>query len=94
MERLNCEEETIAISRSPNIYVKRYKADIINGFRFHTKDRELRRRTQNSGVVVEVKEDNPRSGSSETLQNYFGAIKDIYELDYYGKYKIVLFRCD
>jgi len=54
MERENCGEEIIALARGPSTYVKKYKAFLINGYRFHTKDRELQRNTQNFGVVVEV----------------------------------------
>jgi len=87
MERENCGEEIIALARGPSTYVKKYKAFIINGYRFHTKDRELQRNTQNSGVVVEV------IGGNGILQNYYGQIYEIYELDYYGRSKVVVFKC-
>ena len=82
MEKVNCNEETIAIARGPNEYVKRYNAFMINGVKFHTKDREKRVRTQNSGVVVEVQEKNFTMDGIETARNYYGVIKDIYKLDY------------
>ena len=40
------------LSRGPNTLVTCFKGYIINGFRFHTKDYEAKRKTQNSGVVV------------------------------------------
>ena len=64
MERENFGEEIIALAHSPSTYVKKYKAFIINGYRFHTKDRELQRSTQNSGVAVEV---NGGNGISQNL---------------------------
>ena len=92
MENSNCDEETIAMSRGPSSFVKRYKAFIINGFRFHTKDREIRRRTQNSGILVEVQGENV--GGSSGTKHYYGVIQDIFELDYYNICKVVVFRCD
>ncbi|KAK5770649.1 hypothetical protein PVK06_046802 [Gossypium arboreum] len=83
---------------SPNRVVKRYSGFIINGFRFRTKYRERLRRTQNCGVVVNslitsyasARDSNPVEGNME----YYGLLTDIIELDYYGKWKVVLFRCD
>ncbi len=82
MER-NCSEELIIIARGPNNIVNRYGGFIKNGFKFHPKEREKFRKTQNSGVMVEA-----------DGKNYYGALTDIYELDYYGNFKVVLFRCD
>ncbi|XP_038973982.1 uncharacterized protein LOC120105500 [Phoenix dactylifera] len=53
MER-NCSEELIVIARGPNNIVNRYDGFIINGFKFHTQEREKFRKTQNSGVIVEI----------------------------------------
>ena len=51
-------------------------------YKFQTVDREEFRQTQNSGVMVEA------DGVT-----YYGKIMDIYELDYFGDYKVVVFRC-
>ncbi len=56
------------------------------------------RRTQNCGIVVNsaitsyasARDNNPVEGNVE----YFGHLTDIIELDYYGKWKVVLFRGD
>ena len=56
------------------------------------------RRTQNCGIVVNssitsyasARDNNPVEGNVE----YFGLLTDIIELDYYGKWKVVLFRGD
>ncbi|KAK5842882.1 hypothetical protein PVK06_005298 [Gossypium arboreum] len=77
---------------------RKYSGLIMNGFRFHTKYRERLRRTQNCGVVVNslitsyasARDSNPVEGNVE----YYGLLNDIIELDYYGKWKVVLFRCD
>ncbi|XP_074298181.1 uncharacterized protein LOC141629004 [Silene latifolia] len=65
-----------------NNHAKRMTGFMINGYKFQTVDREQKRRTQNSGVVVEA--------DGET---YYGKPKDIYELDYFGQCKIVMFNC-
>lgn len=77
---------------------RRFSGFIINGFWFHTKDRERSKKCQNSGVIVimktlsfaSAKDNNPVIGDV----TYCGALKDIIELDYYGHFKVVLFKCD
>ncbi|KAG8473410.1 hypothetical protein CXB51_035692 [Gossypium anomalum] len=84
--------------KGPNRVIKRYSAFLINGYRFHTKYRERMRRTQNCGVVVNssitsyasARDSNPVEGNVE----YYGLLTDIIELDYYGRWKVILFRCD
>ncbi|KAK5826218.1 hypothetical protein PVK06_021134 [Gossypium arboreum] len=90
-------DEVKWLSQCPNRVVKRYSAFIINGFS-HTKYLERLRRTQNFGIVVNssitsyasARNSNPVEGNVE----YYRLPTDIIELDYYGKWKIVLFRCD
>lgn len=62
---------------------KRMKSVFINGYKFDVMDRERHRKTQNSGIVVEA----------DGVQ-YFGKLKAIYELSYFGSFKVVLFHCD
>ncbi|XP_056697353.1 uncharacterized protein [Spinacia oleracea] len=62
---------------------KRMKSVIINGYKFDTVDRERSRKTQNSGIMVEAEG-----------QEYYGKLKEILELDYYGSFKVLMFRCD
>ncbi|GMI63804.1 hypothetical protein HRI_000049700 [Hibiscus trionum] len=96
--RREVSEEVKWLSQGPDRIVKRYNAFLINGFRFHTKSRERLRRTQNCGVVVtssitsyaSARDNHPVEGDVE----YFGVLTDIIELDYYGRGKVVLFRCD
>ena len=45
--------EIIDLVKGPQKTVSRMTACTINGHRFHTKDRETRRKSQNSGVVVQ-----------------------------------------
>ncbi|XP_074301486.1 uncharacterized protein LOC141632881 [Silene latifolia] len=71
-----------ALAGGLNNHAKRMTGFMINGYKFQTVDREQKRRTQNSGVVVEA--------DGET---YYGKLKDIYELDYFGQCEIVMFNC-
>ena len=63
-----------ALARGLNPIAIRFKGFIINGYRFHTKDLEKKRRTQNSGVMVEVEG-----------EIWYGRVVDILELDHYGE---------
>lgn len=86
------------MARGPNRATERFKGYVINGFRFHTKDREANRKTQNSGIVVvastssyaSAKDQNPVAGDV----TYYGILNDIMELNYYEHFKITLFKCD
>lgn len=46
-------DQLLSLARGPDKRVFRYKGCNINGLRFHSKDREMERKTQNSGVVVQ-----------------------------------------
>jgi hypothetical protein len=72
------------LAKKPNKWGMHYKGFIINGFRFHTINREKKRKTQNSGVV---------NKSNEGI-DYYGRLSDIIELSYGDDYKVVLFKCD
>ncbi|XP_056688561.1 uncharacterized protein [Spinacia oleracea] len=72
-----------ALAGGLHSYGRKLKGYIINGYKFLSTDRDSRLLTQNSGIMVEADGD-----------AYYGKVKDIYEFDYYGDYKVVLFRCD
>ncbi|KAF7821588.1 uncharacterized protein G2W53_027043 [Senna tora] len=86
------------LSRKPNTVVKNFSGYVINGYRFHTRMRDGRCKTQNSGVTVEAitrsfassKDERPRKDNL----TYYGEITDIIELNYYELCKYVLFKCD
>lgn len=73
----------MSIASGPRTIAKRYNGIITNGYRFLTRRREEFKKTQNSGVIVEVE------GG-----NYYGKLSNIIELEYFGGYKVVLFHCD
>ena len=91
-------EHILSLSHGPSTSVTCYRGYIINGFRFHTREREKGKKTQNSGVVVTVevssfasaKDKNPIPGHV----SYYGVLTDVTELHYLGGNKIILFKCD
>ena len=68
---------------------RRFTGYIIGGFRFYTKEREDMKKTQNSGVVITTK----TSNSDEDVV-YYGILQDIIELNYFERFKVVLFKCN
>ncbi|WMV18692.1 hypothetical protein MTR67_012077 [Solanum verrucosum] len=84
--------------RGPNSVAKRYAGYIINVYRFQTRRREAKRKTQNS-VVTLVALTTSFASSKDKNQidanlTYYGKIVDILELDYYNHFKVVLFKCE
>ncbi|XP_026429120.1 uncharacterized protein LOC113325106 [Papaver somniferum] len=59
-----------------------YSACNLNGIRYHTKQREARRTTQNSGLVV------------DSVFESIGTLYDVIEVEYLKNYRVVLFKCD
>lgn len=86
------------MASGPSEYVKKYKGFIINGFRFHTKDVEHNRKTQNSGVNLQAMTNSYSSASDNNPiagdVTYYGVLNDIIELEYGIDKKVVLFDCD
>ncbi|KAH0655532.1 hypothetical protein KY285_030414 [Solanum tuberosum] len=86
------------LCRGPNYVAKRYSGYLINGYRFHIRQRDARRKTQNSGVTVVAsttsfassKDKNPIAADL----TYYGRIVDIVDLDYFSHFKVVLLKCD
>uniref|UniRef100_A0A803N216 DUF4216 domain-containing protein n=1 Tax=Chenopodium quinoa TaxID=63459 RepID=A0A803N216_CHEQI len=58
-----------------------------NGFGFHTRDIEMKRVHQNSGVMV-------KGIVGNTEKDYYGILSDILEIQYLDGKRVVLFRCD
>ncbi|XP_042973519.1 uncharacterized protein LOC122305193 [Carya illinoinensis] len=84
---LDVNADLYALGCGPERWVASYAACIINGKRFHTKEREFRRQTQNSGVFVIEDE-------STNNVDFYGVINDIVELHYMGRRQVYLFMCD
>ncbi|XP_074278569.1 uncharacterized protein LOC141602161 [Silene latifolia] len=71
------------LSLGPFKGVQYFSGFLANGFRFHTRDVETKRRNQNSGVMVKG-----------VGHDYYGVLTDIICLRYLDGNRVVLFRCD
>ncbi|XP_042952408.1 uncharacterized protein LOC122289468 isoform X2 [Carya illinoinensis] len=80
-------DDLYAIACGPDHWVASYTGCIMNGIRFHTKHREMNRRTQNSGVLV-------TSEHQSAMIDFYGVLNDIVELRYMGWRRVWLFSCD
>jgi hypothetical protein len=76
------------LARGPNKVGRRFKAYTIGGVRFHVKEIEDKRKTQTSGVVV------TKTSFVDGDVVYYGVLNDIIELNYYERFKVMLFKCD
>ncbi|XP_071932982.1 uncharacterized protein [Coffea arabica] len=85
------------LAKGPDVVGIQHGRYVVNGFRFHTKEVEKKRKTQNSGVTANattssfasIRDQNPVL--SELV--YFDILKNMIELIYGGR-RVVLFECD
>ncbi|RVW94540.1 hypothetical protein CK203_030792 [Vitis vinifera] len=85
------------IAHGPSHYISKYHGYVINGCRYHTKERDDLRTTQNSGVsivastmqIASAKDQNPVFGEL----CFYGIITEIWDLDY-TMFRIPVFKCD
>ena len=91
-------EHILSLSRGPSTLVTCYRGYIINGFIFHTREREKGKKTQNSGVVVTIEVSSFASArdmnSISSHVSYYGVQTDVIELHYLSGNRIILFKCD
>ncbi|XP_012832644.1 PREDICTED: uncharacterized protein LOC105953520 [Erythranthe guttata] len=92
------QSDVIRLARGPIPVGTRYRGFKLNGFRFHTRELERKRKTQNSGVMVNATTTSfaSKKDMRPIVQEmmYYGILKNIIEFDYTGGKKIVLFDCD
>ena len=67
-------DKVIWLARYPDNEAKQFKRHIINDVKFHTKDSEATRKTQNSGVCVVI----------EGGATYYGILINIIKLNYFA----------
>ncbi|KAH0729589.1 hypothetical protein KY290_000721 [Solanum tuberosum] len=77
------------LSTGPNSVAKRYSGYLINGYRFHIRQRDARL-VASTTSFASSKDKNPIAADL----TYYGRIVDIVELDYFSHFKVVLFKCD
>ncbi|XP_020967814.1 uncharacterized protein LOC110267039 [Arachis ipaensis] len=83
--------------RPNNDVVKRFEEYNIHGFKFRTVNKDEGLKTQNSGVVMSAittsvsRGRNPISVSCDNT--YYSKVIDIIEFDYFGKLRVILFKC-
>ena len=72
------------LSRGPNVDAKRYSGYLINGYRFHIRQHDARRKTQNSGVTLVASTTSFASSKDKNSiaadLTYYGRIVDIVDL--------------
>ncbi|XP_052172287.1 uncharacterized protein LOC127788215 [Diospyros lotus] len=94
----NVPNEVKTLAAGPHSWAWKYSGYIVNGFKFHTRHRERRRMTQNSGVLLTTntesyassKDKRPISGDV----TFYGVLTDVVEIRYSNEFKFVLFKCD
>ena len=90
-EEKKVSDDLFALACLPDKRVRVYSACIADGVRYHTVDREEKRKTQNSGIVTEGSHDGE-------IIDFYGQLRSIVELQYNSSggihRSVVLFRCD
>lgn len=85
------------LAKGPTSQARRFSAFNINGFKFRTARREHGLKTQNSGVFLTSSTSCVASSVDGNLReadlSYYGKLEDIIELNYYGQFKVTLFKC-
>ncbi|CAN1789488.1 hypothetical protein LINPERHAP1_LOCUS18499 [Linum perenne] len=76
-----------SLSCKPLPSVVKYKGCIINGVRFHTKERESRLQSQNSRIMVE-------GNHLDEVINFSGVLDEIIQLNYIRDKHVYLFKCN
>ena len=88
--------KTLALG--PQNLATEFTGYIINGVRYHTRDREKRRTTQNSGVMLRATTESYTTAKDQHLVfgevTFYGVLTNIIELCYTNDLKFVLFKCD
>ena len=75
-----------SLANDPHLHVKEYTVCMVNGVKFHTRDLDNHRVTQNSGVCTE-------GGHEGEMHDFYGHVCKILKLEYMFRHKVVLFLC-
>ncbi|KAI3868580.1 hypothetical protein MKW92_014562 [Papaver armeniacum] len=83
--------ELYSLAGGPCREATSFKGYILKGYRFHTRDWEKKRKTQNSGVFVKGGDDDQQE---EPVVDFYGALTEIIEVRYAGQFRVLLFKCE
>ncbi|XP_068486941.1 uncharacterized protein [Phaseolus vulgaris] len=85
------------LAMGPIDCAKQYSAYNVNGFKFRILERDLWLKTQNSGVFGTFGTRSYASSNDNQMRfggvPYYGQLIDIIEINYHGRFSIVLFKC-
>ena len=81
----NVTHDLYALAIELDLHIQVYSGCVVNGVRYHTKARDERHTTQNSGVCVEPECDGETS-------DFFGLVDEIQELSYLYWNKVIIFK--
>ncbi|XP_019264921.1 PREDICTED: uncharacterized protein LOC109242523 isoform X2 [Nicotiana attenuata] len=85
------------LARGPSAHARSFTAYNINGSKFRSLAREEGLQTQNSGVFLTSKTSCIASSVDGYLRQaelpYYGKLEDIVEINYNGRFTVVLFKC-
>ncbi|KAM5584841.1 hypothetical protein ABKV19_004281, partial [Rosa sericea] len=76
-----------SLAQRPGKQAVYYKGYNIHGFRFHTVQHDVTKKTQNSGVMV-------KGDNQINCVPWYGTLTDVVELWYTGHNKVLLFHCN
>ncbi|KAK2659537.1 hypothetical protein Ddye_006070 [Dipteronia dyeriana] len=79
-------DELYSLSCGPDLRVNSYTSCIVNGVCFHSKARDERRTTQNSGVAVPGEHD-------DNAIDFYGFVTAILQLNFILGYNVPIFKC-
>ena len=94
----NVEDHIFWLAKNPKPRVRRHAGYFVHGYRFYTRTRDSRLKSQNSRVALTAliscfassKNQNPITG--DVIQ--YEVIEEITEVDFWSNFSVVLFRCD
>ena len=85
-QSLEATDELYSLASGQDNQVHTYTWCIVNGVSFHTKDRDDRRITQNSGIYISAEHDGEEV-------DFYGILSNVVVLNYILGYKVILFKC-
>ncbi|MCL7036852.1 hypothetical protein MKW94_003850 [Papaver nudicaule] len=85
-------KELYSLAGGPCREAVSFRGYILKGYRFHTRDWEKQRKTQNSGIFVKGRDDDDQQ--EEPAIDFYGALTEIIEVWYAGRFRVLLFKCD